>query len=464
MRGAGRFGRGFQPTPDQFDEVPQAPPPPKVDGLGPWLKRLHELTPVSAEDYDKFDDKALSDAARAVGQWVAQWGRVAAGQPTDEQLAIIGRLLDAKDFVDRQLDDVLFQRVGFAALPAGEARHAALRNYLQAAATLVDLSGRLRYSLIDILEDTSGRFYDRPEVRERLIGLLSERASTVGAEDMSAELFDPPPAEQRASRPEPTRPIPQPQNMATSPRMQRRMAMSRMMQQPNPIATPESDPTTPLSAAQKLKLIDLIAKSGNINLIDDLSEFLFDENTPPTLVLAAAEAIRTLGLPQDPRPGQEESLRKPTATAAKLRERLQNIDAAKWTSDERTRVQKLSDWLAARAEHGLETDTYRLGSFEIKPGDWLLMRNPSPYNLFTDLSPGLFTHVGVVAIEKASDGKRRMVIVDLPEIGSSMPATNVEVFLDRTLNYIFLRHPVCRIAFVVFRTDSTRSRCVLSDY
>ncbi len=48
---------------------------------------------------------------------------------------------------------------------------------------------------------------------------------------------------------------------------------------------------------------------------------------------------------------------------------------------------------------GLTEETYRLGPFEVQPGDWLLMRNPSPYNLFTDLSPGLFTHVGVVTLE-----------------------------------------------------------------
>jgi hypothetical protein len=69
------------------------------------------------------------------------------------------------------------------------------------------------------------------------------------------------------------------------------------------------------------------------------------------------------------------------------------------------------------------------------------MRNPSPYNLFTDLSPGLFTHVGIVTAETGSDGKRRMVVVDLEERGAHIPATNVETFLDRTLNYVFLRHP-----------------------
>jgi hypothetical protein len=49
------------------------------------------------------------------------------------------------------------------------------------------------------------------------------------------------------------------------------------------------------------------------------------------------------------------------------------------------------------------------------------MRNPSPYNLFTDLSPGLFTHVGVITAETGSDGIRRMVVVDLPERGERMP-------------------------------------------
>jgi hypothetical protein len=103
-------------------------------------------------------------------------------------------------------------------------------------------------------------------------------------------------------------------------------------------------------------------------------------------------------------------------------------------------------WLAARNEHGFEGVTYRLGQFEVQPGDWLLMRNPSPYNLFTDLSPGLFTHVGVVTAEAGSDGRRRMVVVDLAERGTHIPAANVETFLDRTLNYVFLRHPEPAVA------------------
>jgi hypothetical protein len=90
---------------------------------------------------------------------------------------------------------------------------------------------------------------------------------------------------------------------------------------------------------------------------------------------------------------------------------------------------------------GLEERSYAVGRFAVQPGDFLLMRNPSPYNLFTDLSPGLFTHVGVVTLEQGSDGIRRMVIVDLPEQGRSMSAANVDAYLPRTLHYVFLRHP-----------------------
>ena len=83
---------------------------------------------------------------------------------------------------------------------------------------------------------------------------------------------------------------------------------------------------------------------------------------------------------------------------------------------------------------------------DVRPGDWLLMRNPSPYNLFTDLTPGLFTHVGVVAVEQATDGFRRFVIVDLPERGDRIPATNVDAFLPRTLHYFVLRHRDAEVA------------------
>ncbi|HKD36456.1 MAG TPA: hypothetical protein VKB78_06635, partial [Pirellulales bacterium] len=268
---------------------------------------------------------------------------------------------------------------------------------------------------------------------------------------MSAELFDPAAdSEPAIAAPKPAITIAAPApEVSQRPLLARRLAIARMEMQTKQVesqARPQSAPdaartTSSLSAAQKLKLIHLISTSGSIEMVPDLADLVLDDSASPTVVLAAAEAIRGLGLPQDSRAGQDETLPEPSITAAKLRERLLRIDRGQWTADERRRADELSAWLAARAEHGLEGETYRLGQFEVQPGDWLLMRNPSPYNLFTDLAPGLFTHVGVVALETGSDGKRRMVVVDLPERGTSMPATNVEIFLQRTLNYVFLRHP-----------------------
>ncbi len=374
-----------------------------MDGLAPWLKHLHELVPQSAADYADFDADDLAAAAAAVEQWCWLWERVAVGLSPEGQLGVVGRLHDVKQSIDRQLDNVLSLRVQFAALPADAKRHEALRRYLRSTSTLIDLSGRLRYALIDAVDAAAIRFSTQSALQSQLIDLLMQKHSSVGAQEMADALFDPP-------------------------------------------QTAGVEPPPPLPAPLKLKVIQLIAKCGTIGEVDELAEFLLNPATPPSQVLAAAEAIRALGLPQDPRAEQDASLPQPPITAARLLDRLQPIDSAQWTPEELPRVNSLLRWLPGRVEPGLEGNTYRLGNFDVQPGDWLLMRNPSPYNLFTDLSPGLFTHVGVVTIEHSSDGKRRMVVADLPERGTSMPATNVETFLDRTLNYVFLRHPDPEVA------------------
>ncbi len=169
-------------------------------------------------------------------------------------------------------------------------------------------------------------------------------------------------------------------------------------------------------------------------------------DVPPQRALQAVETIRRIGLPQAVRPGTTEDLPAPAVTPARLAALVSSISAAGLSRDERSRLTALRSWLAARAQQGVTESAYRLGTYDVHPGDWLLMRNPSPYNLFTDLSPGLFTHVGVVTTERGTDGITRMVIVDLPERGRLMPATNVETFLQRSLHYVFLRHPDPKVA------------------
>ncbi|HEY2826444.1 MAG TPA: hypothetical protein VGJ04_02505 [Pirellulales bacterium] len=443
---------------------PNAPAPPEVDGLGPWLKRFHETVPQTAAEFAALDADALTQATDAVEQWMILWGRVAAGQTPPEQINTMGRLLDAKQFVDRELDNLLITRTRFAMLPTNDNRHAALRGYLLAASRLIDLSGRLRYDMVDILDDTADRLAEYPGPRERLLELLSNKQNSLGALVMAVDLIDAAPVN-ASSTGDPNSTKTQTTQLATLSPRERRMAMRVMSgginggspsaispngingANVNPIVSNSSlSPTAALSSAQKIEVIQLMAAAGTIDSVSDLSAFVLDDATPPNLVLAAAEAIRKLGLPQDPRPGQSDSVPAPAITVAKLVVRIGKIDAAQWTPEERGRVESLMTWLSQRNEHGLEGNTYQLGQFAVQPGDWLLMRNPSPYNLFTDLSPGLFTHVGVVTAENGSDGKRRMVVVDLEERGTSIPATNVETFLDRTLNYVFLRHPDAEVA------------------
>jgi hypothetical protein len=122
------------------------------------------------------------------------------------------------------------------------------------------------------------------------------------------------------------------------------------------------------------------------------------------------------------------------------------IDAARLTPALAARQNELLASLGERARRGLTSDRYRMEGYEVQPGDWLLMRNPSPFNLFTDLSPGLFTHVGIVTTETASDGIQRMVLVDLQEKMHRIAATNVDLFVQRSLHYVFLRHPDPRVA------------------
>ena len=185
-------GQGIQPGQGPQAQEPAPPSPPAVDGLDPWLKRFYELVPQSAQDFGQLDAAALSEASAAVEQWTVLWGRVAIGQMTEEQIGTIARLLEAKKSVDRQLDNVLSMRTQFASMPPDEKRHAALRGYLQGASTLISLSGRLRYALVDAIDDVADRMSDRPSTREHLIEMLTEKQSSVGAEVMAVELFNAP--------------------------------------------------------------------------------------------------------------------------------------------------------------------------------------------------------------------------------------------------------------------------------
>ncbi len=376
-------------------------PNPNEPAILAWTDRLEAFVPASAVGYQKQQIDELRKATDAVDQWAIQLTRFDDKIRRLEMLHAVGVLLDVKDRVDRLLDRTLQARVGFAALDAAS-RHTALMNYLATTAGLIDLSGRLRYTSFDALSFAEEEVVEIPVLRDQLLDNLIRRHSAIGAAVVIEVLFDQPADDTPAAK-----------------------AVGNRLKQ---------------------KVLDLVSASGNMELVPQLARFARDFNTPPSLLLATAETLRQIGLPQDLRPGQDPKAPTPAITAKQLLELLGHVTPQQWQPAEQSRLADVTKWLEQRAKTGLVGDKLRLGRFDVEPGDWLLMRNPSPYNLFTDLSPGLFTHVGVVTTETGADGIRRMVLVDLPERGTTIPATNVDAFVDRSLNYVFLRHPDADVA------------------
>ncbi len=389
-----------------------------VESLRRWLTELDRATPNQPAEFSAESNARLAKAAEAIELWCLQLTQPPVTRPpvtrppvtrppvtrppvtrppavnSQALLETVGHVLSAKNTVDRLLDDTLDVRRRFAALPDDPARHDELCAYLQAVTQLTDLSGRLRYLQVDALSAAIPRLIARPAEARRLLDRLLLERSSVGA-FLAAQLC---------------------------------------------WATPEGVPAPPIDLAVQQKVLQLIVTTGETSVLPLLIGLLDDAERQPKLAIAAAETIRRIGLPQEPWPQPRENLPPPPITPRKLREALGRIGVSQLRGDWARRHAELLRWLDVLVREGLTEHSYRMGPFDVQPGDWLLMRNPSPYNQFTDLTPGLFTHVGVVTLARGSDGIQRMVLVDLPERGSQIPAANVETYVLRSLNYCFLRH------------------------
>lgn len=376
-----------------------APPTPEQNLFG-WLGELERMLPQKAAAFEKLDVAQVVLACNSTEQWAMEIARYAGLEKPTPILEQAGYLITSKQQLDKLIHRLFELRVKFTELPAEKpeqiaARQTALVNYLQATAALLDLSGRMRYLHRDGLETAANLLAEHPAHYKRLIEVLEQYQSSIGAVVMSQALFDPPPEEKDL--------IP---------------------------ATPEV----------KRMILRLIGKTAPTESLPDLVEVLKSTRQPAEVRLAAAETILQVGLPQQIRSGTDPTLPKPAITPAQLYEQLQRIPTAQLSAAAQETRTKILATVSQRMKSGLAEPVFQYGGMTLKPGDWLLMRNPSPYNLFSELSPGLFSHVGVVAYEKGSDGIRRMVVLDMPERGTTIPAVNVEIFLQRTLNYAFLRH------------------------
>lgn len=384
--------------------APAAPTP--EQNLFGWLSELDKMLPQDAAAFEKLDVAKVILACNSTEQWATEIARYAGKELPTPILEQAGYLITSKQQLDKLINRQFELRTKFTDMPAEKpeedaARRTALVNYLQATATLLDLSGRMRYLHRDGLETAADLLAEHPAHYKRLIEVLEQYQSSIGAIVMSQALFDPPPEEKDI--------IP---------------------------AKPET----------KRMILRLIGKTAPTEILPDIVDVLKSTRQPADVRLAAAEAILQVGLPQQIRSGTDPTLPKPAITPAQLYEQIQKIPTAQLSAASQATRTKILATVSQRMKSGLTEPVYQYGGMTLKPGDWLLMRNPSPYNLFSELSPGLYSHVGVVAYEKGTDGIRRMVVLDMPERGTTIPAVNVEIFLQRTLNYAFLRHEDAKVA------------------
>lgn len=359
------------------------------------LDSWRDSLPAASSDLGTLDLNHYWKESRAVDDWAAKLAWENAAEKPAERVGQIHRLIDAKQQVDRKLEEVLAWRGDMARLDRN-----AIRRYLLVASQLIDLSGRLRYSLRDALEQASFEFSESPQSLEELVAIAGQNRIEIAADVFAYMLEDP-------------------------------AANSGV--QPFPLAT-------------KRRVAALIRESGLPSLVPDLVTALEAQGTPLELKLDLIEAIRGIGLPQTLPPRSDPAESAPAITAKGLYAILQQIKPDSLEADDQSRWRSLDKWLSSWSERGVTDETYRYGKTDVRAGDWILMRNPSPYNRFTSHRPGLFTHVGMVTVQQGSDGLRRFVVVDLPERGERIPATNVERFLERTLHYAVLRHPDSHVA------------------
>lgn len=372
---------------------------PAAESLRLWLDELDRAAPRQPLAFSAATTDRLARAAPAIEAWAAQVAEFRGGQTDAQFFEAVRELLTAKSRVDRILNTTLDVRRSFAALPENPARHEAICRFLKTISGLIDLTGRLRYLQVDALNAAAPRLVARPALRNRLLDLLLAERSSVGA-FVAAQFC---------------------------------------------LAPPEGAPTPNIDQTTINKVLRLIEAAGDQTLLPLLAQAIGSGKLPAGQVIGLGETVRAIGLPQEPWPDPIEPLPPPPFTPKTLLEALNRLPK-RLPADLARRRAGLTGWLERLAREGWTEQRYRLGTIDVRPGDWLLMRNPSPYNQFTDLTPGLFTHVGVVTLAKGRDGLSHMVLVDLPERGSRVPAANLETYVLRSLNWCFLRHPEPAVA------------------
>lgn len=304
----------------------------------------------------------------------------------------LAALMQAARRIDQRIDETLQLKRRVVDQPAGESRRDSIKNYVWVVSKLIDVSGRLRETERLAIEGVAKRFSKESSARDQLFQLLLENSSSTGASVVADWLFRPP-----------------------------------------SVSNAERDQV-------RHQVLALISATREVALVRDVARFLRHGGPDANSTLAAVETICTLGVPQDLFDASPSTDYGPPTSASELRAYLDHLDHRQFSPSQRVRHAKLIARLDARIARGVTSPRFQIGRYEVAPGDWVLMHNGSPYNLFTDISPGLFTHAGIVTAHVADDGRPRMVIVDVPQRSATVRATNIEAALGRARYFVALRH------------------------
>ncbi|MEZ6086597.1 MAG: hypothetical protein R3C05_00905 [Pirellulaceae bacterium] len=199
------------------------------------------------------------------------------------------------------------------------------------------------------------------------------------------------------------------------------------------VQPPPGNNAVPFDNPTRLQLLEVIRTTREIDASASLFQLAQWPHTPDPLRLQIMKTMRAIGMPQG-------SNADASGTAEAMLTHIEKMDASVLAPGDIELRSELKTWLDSLVEHGVTGNTFRWGSVEIRSGDWILQRNPSPYNRFTDLSPGLFTHVGIATEVVDDAGIRRIVIVDLPETGTRIQSEAADQFVSSSLHWIVLRH------------------------
>lgn len=358
------------------------------------LNDLLVTIPQDAAEHNLETAQKIKQLVPQVESWLVEINSLADSESEKNIFASVERILEANETLNTAIANLYKQRVNFAKIEDATNQHFAVRGFLETVTALINLSGRIRYYCVDFFTDIGYLLEDYPEKHEALVDIFTEHKNSVGAITSLRFLAD---------------------NLSDS----------------SASGFPDH---------LKGKILQLVRVTRDLQTLPILADILKNQNIDPELAIFMVDTIRHIGLPQFSRPGTDETLTPPIVDGEDIFKILSNMDGKKLSPTDQRRYQQLNRWISTHNKQGVVDDEFQFGAMKVREGDWLLMKNPSPYNRFTDLYPGLFTHVGVITTEIAEDGKRRFVVVDLPEIGNTIPATPVDKFIERTLDFVVLRH------------------------